>query len=116
MHTSEFKSSLIKTKCHNTFLIFFLNPVGNIPKNGGQIIKQLLVDEKYDLSRFTCLKQTELIRRKKLRLVYTDFIHHPHDTLNFWYLPLIVNGEYTRMRKFPRELPNSQELSNSGNN
>ena len=116
MHTSKCKSSLIKTKCRNTLLIFFLNPVGNIPKNGGQIIKQLLVDEKYDLSRFTCLKQTELIRRKKLRLVYTDFIHHPHDTLNFWYLPLIVNGEYTRMRKFPRELPNSQELSNSGNN
>ena len=88
MHTSKCKSSLIKTKCRNTLLIFFLNPVGNIPKNGGQIIKQLLADENYDLSRFTCVKQAEVIRRKKLRLVYTDFIHHPHDTLNFWYLPL----------------------------
>ena len=39
MHTSKCKSSLIKTKCRNTLLIFFLNPVGNIPKNGGQIIK-----------------------------------------------------------------------------
>ena len=88
VHTSKYKSSLIKTKCRNTLLIFFLNPVGNIPKNGGQIIKQLLADENYDLSRFTCVKQAEVIRRKKLRLVYTDFIHHPHDTLSFWYLPL----------------------------
>ena len=78
---------MIKTKCRSTLLIFFLNPVGNIPKNGGQIIKQLLADENYDLSRFTCVKQAEVIRRKKLRLVYTDFIHYPHDTLNFCYLP-----------------------------
>ena len=87
VHTSKFESSLIKTKCHNT-LSFFLNYVGNIPKNGGQIIKQLLTDENYDLSRFNCPKQTEVIRRKKLRLVYTISIHQVRDTLNFWHLLL----------------------------
>ena len=56
MHTSKLKSSLIKAKFRNTLLIFFLNPVGNIPKNGGQIIKQLLADENYNLPPFTCPK------------------------------------------------------------
>ena len=39
--------------------------------NGGQIIKQLITDKTYDLSRFTLSKQTEVIRRKKLMLLYT---------------------------------------------
>ena len=51
MHTSKFESSLINTKWHNT--LFFLNNIGNISKNGGQIIKQLIADENYDLSQFT---------------------------------------------------------------
>ena len=79
MHTSKFESSLIKTKCHNT-LSFFLNNVGNIPKNGGQIIKQLLTDENYDLSRFNCPKQTEVIRRKAEVSVYNFYpprLRHP---------------------------------------
>ena len=87
MHTSKLESSLIKTKCHKT-LLFFLNNIGNILKNGGQIIKQLLTVENYDLSRFNCPKQTEVIRRKKLRLVYTISIHQVRDTLNFWHLLL----------------------------
>ena len=67
MHTSKFESSLVKTKCHNT--LFFLNNVGNMPKNDVQVIKQLLTDENYDLPRFTCPKQTKVIRRKKLKIV-----------------------------------------------
>ena len=62
MHTSKCKSSFTKTKCGNTLLIYFLNPVGNIPKNRGQIIKQSLADENYDLphTRGTNLRLSEI--------------------------------------------------------
>ena len=42
--------------------------IGIAPKNGGQVFKQFLIDEEYDLSLFESLAGNEFqIRRKKLR-------------------------------------------------
>ena len=47
---------------------FTIHFIGIAPKNGGQVLKQLLIDEEYDLSLFETPTRNEFqIRRKKLR-------------------------------------------------
>lgn len=45
------------------------NSFGNLPKNGGQILKEMLNSQGLDLSRLSCVKKRErsVIRRKKRR-------------------------------------------------
>ena len=49
---------------------FTIHFIGIAPKNGGQVLKQLLIDEEYDLSLFeTPTRNKFQIRRNKLRWV-----------------------------------------------
>ena len=49
--------------------------MGIAPKNGGQVLKQLLIDEEYDLSLFETPTRNEFqIRRNKLRWVLAEML------------------------------------------
>ena len=49
--------------------------IGIAPKNGGQVLKQLLIDEEYDLSLFETPTRNEFqIRRNKLRWVLAEML------------------------------------------
>ena len=54
---------------------FAIHFIGIAPKNGGQVLKQLLTDEEYDLSLFQTPTRNEFqIRRKKLRWVLAEML------------------------------------------
>ena len=54
---------------------FTIHFIGIAPKNGGQVLKQLLIDEEYDLSLFETPTRNEFqIRRKKLRWVLAEML------------------------------------------
>ena len=54
---------------------FTIHFIGIAPKNGGQVLKQLLIDEEYDLSLFETPTRNEFqIRRNKLRWVLAEML------------------------------------------
>ena len=54
---------------------FTIHFIGIAPKNGGQVLKQLLIDEEYDLSLFETPTRNEFqIWRKKLRWVLAEML------------------------------------------
>ena len=51
--------------------------MGIAPKNGGQVLKQLFIDEEYDLSLFESPTGNEFqIRRKKLRWALAEMFFY----------------------------------------
>ena len=54
---------------------FTIHFIGIAPKNGGQVLKELLIDEEYDLPLFETPTRNEFqIRRKKLRWVLAEML------------------------------------------
>ena len=54
---------------------FTIHFIGIAPKYGGQVLKQLLIDEEYDLSLFETPTRNEFqIRRNKLRWVLAEML------------------------------------------
>ena len=74
---------------------FTIHFIGIAPKYGGQVLKQLLIDEEYDLSLFETPTRNEFqIRRKKLRWVLAEMlIFYIKDITTHWTLPKKIESQ-----------------------
>ena len=74
--------NLLKIQLNRCYIIHLIENftsqfIGIAPKNGGQVFKQLLIDEKYDLSLFESPTGNEFqIWRKKLRWALAEMLFY----------------------------------------